>query len=64
MRLKIDQNADALYLSLSDDLAHESEEVAPGIIVDFELEGRAGGIDMDQGAKEALAVMARPQISA
>ena len=46
MRLKIDQNADALYLSLRDDFAHESEEVAPGIIVDFDLEGRAVGIEM------------------
>jgi uncharacterized protein YuzE len=45
MRLKVDEQADALYLSLSDAHAAQSDEVAPGIIVDFDEQGRAVGIE-------------------
>ena len=46
MKLKVDHEADALYLSLRDELANESEEVSPGIIVDYDEEGRAVGIEL------------------
>jgi len=46
MKLKVDHEADALYLSLSDAPASESEEVAPGIIVDLDENGRVVGIEM------------------
>lgn len=46
MKLKVDHQADALYLTLGDEAASESEEVAPGIIVDFDESGRAVGIEM------------------
>jgi len=46
MKLKVDQEADALYLSLSEAPATESEEVAPGIIVDYNDQGQAVGIEM------------------
>ncbi|MCL5270478.1 MAG: DUF2283 domain-containing protein [bacterium] len=46
MKLKVDHQADALYLTLSENPAHESEEVSPGIIVDFDESGRAVGIEM------------------
>jgi uncharacterized protein YuzE len=46
MRLKVDHEADALYLSLRDGSASESEEVAPGIIVDYDEHGQAVGIEM------------------
>ena len=46
MKLKVDREADALYLSLSEEPASESEEVSPGIIVDFNEEGQAVGIEM------------------
>jgi uncharacterized protein YuzE len=46
MRLKVDREADALYLSLSEAPATESEEVAPGIIVDYNEQGHAVGIEM------------------
>lgn len=45
MKLKVDEQADALYLSLSDTHAAQSDEVAPGIIVDFDEQGRAVGIE-------------------
>ena len=46
MRLKVDEQADALYLSLSDAPSSRSEEVSPGIIVDYDDEGRVVGIEM------------------
>lgn len=46
MKLKIDQEADALYLTLGDADAVESEEVSPGIIVDYNTDGKVVGIEM------------------
>lgn len=46
MKLTIDHEADALYLSLSETTAATSEEVAPGIVVDFDAAGHAVGIEM------------------
>lgn len=46
MKLKIDHQADALYLTLGESPAIESEEVSPGIIVDYDETGRVIGIEM------------------
>jgi uncharacterized protein YuzE len=46
MKLKVDHEADALYLTLSEEPARESEEVSPGIVVDFDENGQAVGIEM------------------
>lgn len=46
MKLKLDRTADALYLTLDDAPAAESEEVAPGVILDFNAEGMVVGIEM------------------
>ncbi|HIK23461.1 MAG TPA: DUF2283 domain-containing protein [Thermosynechococcus sp. M3746_W2019_013] len=46
MRLKVDQQADALYLSLSDAPASRTEEVSPGVIVDYDDQDRVVGIEM------------------
>ena len=53
MKLKVDHQADALYLTLGDESAFESEEVSPGIIVDFDQSGRAVGIEMLHMSKRA-----------
>jgi uncharacterized protein YuzE len=53
MRLKVDHEADALYLSLADGPASESEEVSPGIIVDYNERGQAVGIEMLHLSKRA-----------
>ena len=45
MRVRIDQGADAVYLNLSDRAVSESEEVADGIVVDYDTEGRVVGIE-------------------
>ena len=46
MKLKIDRQADALYLTLDESAAVESEEVAPGIIVDYDDKKQVVGIEM------------------
>lgn len=35
MTLKVDEEADALYLVLDDSAVVESEEVSPGVVLDF-----------------------------
>ena len=35
MKLKVDQKVDALYLTLTEASASRSEEVSPGIVVDY-----------------------------
>ncbi len=46
MKLKIDREADALYLTLDETLAAETEEVSPGIILDYNTSGQVVGIEM------------------
>jgi len=53
MKLKVDQQADALYLTLSDEPASRTEEVSPGIIVDYDEGGRVVGIEMLYLSKRA-----------
>jgi uncharacterized protein YuzE len=53
MRLKVDQQADALYLSLTDAPASRSEEVSPGIILDYDDQDRVVGIEMLYLSKRA-----------
>ena len=46
MRLRIDRESDALYLRLDEREIVESEEVQPGIILDFDVHGQVVGIEM------------------
>ena len=46
MRLRIDRESDALYLRLDEAEIIESEEVEPGVILDFDKDGRVIGVEM------------------
>jgi uncharacterized protein YuzE len=46
MKLKIDKESDALYFRLDESSIVESEEVQPGVILDFNSEGKVVGIEM------------------
>jgi uncharacterized protein YuzE len=46
MRLKIDKENDALYFRLDESAIVESEEVQPGVILDFDKEGRVVGVEI------------------
>jgi uncharacterized protein YuzE len=46
MRLKVDKESDALYFRLDESAIVESEEVQPGVILDFNAEGHVVGIEI------------------
>jgi uncharacterized protein YuzE len=46
MKLEFDPQADAVYLELTDAEVEASQEVQPGIILDYDLEGRVVGIEV------------------
>jgi uncharacterized protein YuzE len=46
MRLKVDKENDALYFRLDESPIVESEEVQPGVILDFNAEGKVVGIEI------------------
>jgi uncharacterized protein YuzE len=46
MKLHIDRDADALYLRLDDSPVVESEEVSPGIVLDFNDKDQVVGIEI------------------
>ena len=46
MRLKIDKQSDALYLRLDEAEIFDSEEVQPGVILDFNKDTRVVGIEI------------------
>lgn len=46
MKLKIDRESDALYFRLDESAIVESEEVAPGVILNFDGDGRVVAIEM------------------
>ncbi|GER78767.1 MAG: hypothetical protein JETCAE02_13160 [Anaerolineaceae bacterium] len=46
MRLKIDKESDALYLRLDEAEIVDSEEVQPGVILDFNKDNRVVGIEI------------------
>lgn len=46
MKLTFDKDADALYLELEDSSIVESEEVAPGVILDYSQTENVVGIEV------------------
>lgn len=46
MRTKYDPEADALYVRFADATVVETEEVRPGVMLDFDAEGRIVAIEV------------------
>ena len=46
MKLKVDEKADALYLRLDDSKIVESEEVSPGVVLDFNADNQVVGVEI------------------
>ena len=46
MKMKVDREADALYIRFDEAKIVESEEVSDGIILDFDASGRVVGFEM------------------
>ena len=53
MKLKVDQQADALYLRLDDSRIVESEEVSPGVVLDFNEQKQVVGVEILNLSKRA-----------
>ena len=46
MRLKVDHKNDALYFRLSESAIVDSEEIQPGLIIDYNASGNVVGIEI------------------
>ena len=53
MRVYLDEKADALYLRLDESQIVDSEEVRPGVILDFNGRGQVVGVEI-LGVKERV----------
>lgn len=51
MRVRVDHGADAIYVNLTDRAIKDSAEVADGIVVDYDAEGRIVGIEILDASK-------------
>lgn len=46
MKLHVDKEADALYLRLDDSTIVESEEVSPGVVLDYNESNEVVGVEL------------------
>jgi len=46
MRLKVDKESDALYFRLDEQAIVDSEEVRPGVVLDFDESGKVVGVEI------------------
>ena len=53
MRLNVDKKADALYLRLDDSRIVDSEEVSPGVVLDYNEANEVVGVEMHQLSKRS-----------
>ena len=51
MRLRYYPETDSLYIDLSTKTGVDSNEVAPGVVLDFDADGQLVGIDIDNASK-------------
>ena len=58
MKLKVDEQADALYLRLDDSEIVESEEVSPGVVLDFAPAQIAADLRCDAAGGESATTSA------
>jgi uncharacterized protein YuzE len=53
MKLSVDIAADALYLRLDDSAIVESEEVSPGVVLDYNESNEVVGVEMRDLSKRS-----------
>jgi uncharacterized protein YuzE len=51
MKFKYYAETDSLYIDLSEKTSVDSNEVAPGVVLDFDADGNLVGIDIDHASK-------------
>lgn len=50
MKLHYYPDTDSLYIDLTERAVADSREVAPGVVLDFDAQGRVVGIDIDKAS--------------
>ena len=56
MRVKVDRESDALYFRLDESRIVESEEVRPGVVLDFDDQDRVVGVEFLGISQRASAI--------
>lgn len=56
MKLHVDREADALYLRLDDSAIIESEEVSPGVVLDYNDANEVVGVELLRLSKRSSAL--------
>ena len=51
MKIEYDPKSDALYVRLNEKTILESEQIRPGIILDYDAEGNVSGIEVLSASK-------------
>ena len=46
MRVRYDEEVDALYIRLKEAPCHESDEIKPGLVLDYDKDGNVVGIEI------------------
>ena len=63
MRVRVDQGADAVYVNLTDRPIKDSAEIADGIVLDYDAEGRIVGVEILDASKRTDDPVALKQFS-
>ena len=53
MKIEFDQEADALYIELAQGDVDKTEEIKPGLILDYDINGNVLGVEMLYISKRA-----------
>ena len=54
MRVRVDLGSESLYFRISEEEIEESEEVSPGVILDYSKNGRVVGIEILREASQGV----------
>jgi uncharacterized protein YuzE len=52
MRLNYHPETDSLYIDLADRPSAESREISEGVVLDYDIDGRLVGIDIDNASNK------------
>ncbi len=67
MQLRYYPDTDMLYIAFCEKVSMDSEEVSPGVVVDFDEDGNAVGIELEDASQRAdlssLQAFALPEAS-
>lgn len=54
MKISHYKDTDSLYLELLDEVSFNSEEISEGVNVDYDMNGKVIGVDIDNASKKLI----------